>query len=339
MDKITGTGFYLSQGGEEFILLENGYPRGDVKVPKENETSEAIKFNDKSGNEYQLKIKATLTEISYEIELQNMVDEKGFNFFKDNIDFEVDDRELNYDPWEFFSPEDIEQGHEKRLRWAQSSIEKELYEVSVILSVSSLETLMKETFNGGYVPVYYHHISDEKLNESIMSFIRAYRLKKDFIKGLQNIDKNNINQKIVSYIQKIKYINFDEFCLKYLLKNVNYTRNEKISIFINLTRSSKDISFQKLKGAKSFPWIFKNVFDIDISKFIQNEKTNGIPLRDHIVEMFDLRHKLIHGVELTRKIEKEKALVFQEVTKKLCEFIIDESVKLNRSLVLSKIKF
>jgi hypothetical protein len=55
--------------------------------------------------------------------------------------------------------------------------------------------------------------------------------------------------------------------------------------------------------------------------------------------MFDLRHKLIHGVELTRKIEKEKALVFQEVTEKLCEFIIDESVKLNRSLVLSKIKF
>ncbi|KLE05846.1 hypothetical protein AF78_04955 [Aliarcobacter butzleri L353] len=108
---------------------------------------------------------------------------------------------------------------------------------------------MKETFNRGYVPVYYYHISDEKLNESIMSFIRAYRLKKDFIKGLQNIDKNNINQKIVSYIQKIKYINFDEFCLKYLLRNVNYTRNE----FINLTRSSKDISFQKLKGAKSFP--------------------------------------------------------------------------------------
>ncbi|MFY4859771.1 hypothetical protein [Aliarcobacter butzleri] len=54
---------------------------------------------------------------------------------------------------------------------------------------------MKETFNRGYVPVYYHHISDEKLNESIMFFIRAYRLKKDFIKGLQNIDKNNINQK------------------------------------------------------------------------------------------------------------------------------------------------
>lgn len=193
---------------------------------------------------------------------------------------------------------------------------------------------MKETFNRGYVPVYYYHISDEKLNESIMSFIRAYRLKKDFIKGLQNIDKNNINQKIVSYIQKIKYINFDEFCLKYLLRNVNYTRNE----FINLTRSSKDISFQKLKGAKSFPQIFKNVFDIDISKFIQNEKTNGISLRDHIVEMFDLRHKLIHGVELTRKIKKEKALMFQEVTKKLCEFIIDESIKLNRSLVLSKIK-
>ncbi|KLE05845.1 hypothetical protein AF78_04950 [Aliarcobacter butzleri L353] len=61
-------------------------------------------------------------------------------------------------------------------------------------------------------------------------------------------------------------------------------------------------------------------------------------MRDHIVEMFDLRHKLIHGVELTRKIKKEKALMFQEVTKKLCEFIIDESIKLNRSLVLSKIK-
>lgn len=50
-NKIIGTGFYLSQAGEEFILLENGYPLGDVKIPKENETSEAIKFNDKSGNE------------------------------------------------------------------------------------------------------------------------------------------------------------------------------------------------------------------------------------------------------------------------------------------------
>ncbi|MFY4859772.1 hypothetical protein ACOTVM_04390 [Aliarcobacter butzleri] len=33
------------------------------------------------------------------------------------MQIEVDDRELNYDPWKFFSPEDIEQGHEKRLRW------------------------------------------------------------------------------------------------------------------------------------------------------------------------------------------------------------------------------
>jgi hypothetical protein len=334
MDKnITGTGFYLSQGGEEFILLENGNPLVDVKVPKENETSETVTFNDKSGNKYQLKIKTTLTEISYEIELQNMVDEEGFNFFKDNVGFAVDDRELNYDPWEFYSPEDIEQGHEKRLRWAQSSIEKELYEVSIILNVSSLETLMKDTFNRGYVPLYYHHILDEKLNDSIMTFIRTYRLRKGFIKGLLSINKNNINQKIVSYIQKIKYINFDEFCLKYLLKNVNYSRDEKIGIFINLIRSSKDISFQKLKGAKSFPWIFRNVFNIDISKFIQNDKINGIPLQDYIVEMFELRHKLIHGVELNIKIEKEESLVFQEVTKKLCEFIIDESVKLNRSLV------
>jgi hypothetical protein len=334
MDKnITGTGFYLSQGGEEFILLENGNPLVDVKVPKENETSETVTFNDKSGNKYQLKIKTTLTEISYEIELQNMVDEEGFNFFKDNVGFAVDDRELNYDPWEFYSPEDIEQGHEKRLRWAQSSIEKELYEVSIILNVSSLETLMKDTFNRGYVPLYYHHILDEKLNNSIMTFIRTYRLRKGFIKGLLSINKNNINQKIVSYIQKIKYINFDEFCLKYLLKNVNYSRDEKIGIFINLIRSSKDISFQKLKGAKSFPWIFRNVFNIDISKFIQNDKINGIPLQDYIVEMFELRHKLIHGVELNIKIEKEESLVFQEVTKKLCEFIIDESVKLSRSLV------
>jgi hypothetical protein len=334
MDKnITGTGFYLSQGGEEFILLENGNPLVDVKVPKENETSETVTFNDKSGNKYQLKIKTTLTEISYEIELQNMVDEEGFNFFKDNVGFAVDDRELNYDPWEFYSPEDIEQGHEKRLKWAQSSIEKELYEVSIILNVSSLETLMKDTFNRGYVPLYYHHILDEKLNNSIMTFIRTYRLRKGFIKGLLSINKNNINQKIVSYIQKIKYINFDEFCLKYLLKNVNYSRDEKIGIFINLIRSSKDISFQKLKGAKSFPWIFRNVFNIDISKFIQNDKINGIPLQDYIVEMFELRHKLIHGVELNIKIEKEESLVFQEVTKKLCEFIIDESVKLSRSLV------
>lgn len=334
MDKnITGVGFYLSQGGEEFILLENDYPLAGVIVPKENETSETVTFNDESGNEYQLKIKTTLTEISYEIELQNMVDEEGFNFFKDNVDFAVEDRELNYDPWEFYSPEDIEQGHEKRLKWAQSSIEKELYEVSIILNVSSLETLMKDTFNRGFVPLYYHHILDEKLNDSIMTFIRTYRLRKGFIKGLLSINKNNINQKIVSYIQKIKYINFDEFCLKYLLKNVNYSRNEKIGIFINLTRGSKDISFQKLKGAKSFPCIFRNVFNIDISKFIQNDKINGIPLRDYIIEMFELRHKLIHGVDLNRKIGKEESLVFQEVTKKLCEFIIDESVKLNRSLI------
>ena len=63
MDKITGTGFYLSQGGEEFILLENDYPLAGVIVPKENETSETVTFNDESGNEYQLKIKTTLTEL------------------------------------------------------------------------------------------------------------------------------------------------------------------------------------------------------------------------------------------------------------------------------------
>ena len=168
-----------------------------------------------------------------------------------------------------------------------------------------------------------------------MSFIRAYGLRKGYIRRLLNNDKNNFNKKIVSYIQKIKFINFDDFCLKYLLKNVGYSRDEKIRTFLNLTRNLKKdvISFQIIKGTKSFPWIFNKVFGINISSFIQNEKIDGVSLRDHLLEMFELRHKLIHGVDLNSNIEKEQALVFQEVTKKLCEFIIDEIVNLNQTLV------
>ena len=124
-----------------------------IMLQKENKFDNALLFLFSAFDNYiTLKISKLTNSFYKEFNIENMEFSKKVSILLKHY--------LNVNPGQ------NEQGHEKRLRWAQSSIEKELYEVSIILNVSSLETLMKDTFNGSFVSLYYH-ILDEKLNDSI----------------------------------------------------------------------------------------------------------------------------------------------------------------------------
>jgi len=85
-----------------------------------------------------------------------------------------------------------------------------------------------------------------------------------------------------------------------------------------------EINFQQFKGAKSYSSILKTIFDIDIQTYIQSEKIDDVCIREILNDMYIMRHKLIHGVESSSSIDKDKADNFFDATKKLSDFIFNK---------------
>jgi len=67
--------------------------------------------------------------------------------------------------------------------------------------------------------------------------------------------------------------------------------------------------------------------------FLQSEAIDGKKLKEHFEEMYILRHKLIHGVDIDGTIKENESNLYYEVTKKVSDFLISEMVKLNRSKI------
>ena len=204
MKNIEGSMSVAAEGGR-LIILENGFDIAEITVPApyfgaDNDsgstTSEQDGFCDKSGNSYSIEVYSSMYGgVSFEITLEDTVDEDGVNHFENNYRVIFEEQEPEFDPWEYFSPEDIETGYEKRLRWSKELIDKEFYEVSIIINVSGLETLMKDIFKSND-KFWFHHISDNELDTKILQFLKVYNLKDSFLIELMKSSANTREEKI-----------------------------------------------------------------------------------------------------------------------------------------------
>jgi hypothetical protein len=299
--------------GGSLVILENGYDIAHVNVPApyfgaDNDSDSTVEetdgFVDSFGNSYLITIYSSMYGgIYYEIEPEDIVDEQGLESFKSNIKVFFEEPEPAFDPWEYFSPEDIETGYEKRLRWSNELIEKEFYEVSIIINVSSLETLMKDLFKSNSKH-WFHYISDNELDTKIFQFLNVYKLKDSFLHGL--------------------------------MKTPASSREEKIKVLEHSIKDKlRNIDFQKTENQGSFNWLFNLVFNINIDVFLQSEEIENKKLKEHFKEMYILRHKLIHGVDTRELIGKNESTLYYDVTKKVSDFLLEEMTKLNRASICS----
>lgn len=303
-------GSVASEGGN-LLILENGYEVASVDVPtpyfgaennSDSTTMNEDYFYDSYGNSYKITVYSSMYGgIDYEVEEEEVVDKQGVKTFKSNMEIIFDEHKPDYDPWEYFSPEEIETGYEKRLRWSNELIEKEFYEISIIINVSSLETLMKDLFKSNS-KLWFHHIDESELDDKIFQFLKVYNLKDTFLLELMKSNVKNKEEKIKVLEQAIK---------------------EKL----------RNIDFQKTESQGSFNWLFNAVFEIKINVFLQSEEVHGKKLKEHFQEMYLLRHKLIHGVDIAETIDETKSNLYYDVTKKVSDFLLDEMVKLNRDKV------
>lgn len=328
--KIKGSGICLTQGGEDFIILENGCDIGYLKVPPQNIISNPINFKDDSGNIYKISIKTTLTEIYYDIELLTLRNQKGFKSFKNNLSFTIDDSALNFDVYEFLTTEEFITGHMKRIEWSSELINKQLFEISIIINVSILETLVRNVFKDSLDNLYFKHIQDHELDREILKFLKKYELLDGYLNKLLHININSSIVKLINFLNKFKFLNLKEKYIEILLSKINLSRNQKINAFTYLVKNlNKDvINFQQFNGDKSYASLLKNLFNIDVQKYIQSEKIEKKCIRDILIDMYQIRHKLIHGIEVYT-VDEDKAKIFFEATEKLSNFIFDASNRMN----------
>ena len=293
------------------VILENGYDVAHIPVPRpflgadnnsESTTEKTEYFEDTYGNSYTITIYSSMYGgVDYEIEPETIVDVQGLEFFRSNLQVFFEEPEPEFDPWEYFSPEEIETGYEKRLRWSKELIDKSMHEISIIINVSSLETLMKDLFKSNS-KLWFHHISDDELDTNIFQFVKVYNLQEAFLLELMKNSTTSKESKIQTLQQAIK---------------------DKL----------RNIDFQKTENQGSFNWLFNKVFGIQISTFLQSDELNGKKLKEHFEEMCKLRHKLIHGVDIQENIDESQSCLYYDLTKKVCDFFIDEMAKLNRSRI------
>ncbi|MDX4049964.1 hypothetical protein Q6A83_04145 [Aliarcobacter skirrowii] len=298
--------------GGTLVVLENDYDViAEIKVPEpylgaekdsDSTVTEEDGFTDSFGNSYSISVSSSMYGgIDYEIEPEDVVNEEGLETFKSNIKVFFEEPEPPFDPWEYFSPEEIETGYEKRLRWSNELIEKEFYEVSIIINVSSLETLMKDLFKSNSKH-WFHYISEDELDTKIFQFLNVYKLKDSFLHGL--------------------------------MKTPASSREEKIKVLEHSIKDKlRNIDFQKTENQGSFNWLFNLVFDINIDVFLQSEEIENKKLKEHFNEMYILRHKLIHGVDTHESIEKNESTLYYNVTKKVSDFLLEKMARLNRTRI------
>jgi len=311
MGAFSGSLGNIAVEGGSLVILENGYDVAHVNVPapyfsadndSDSTVEETDSFVDTFGNSYLITIYSSMYGgIDYEIEPEDVVNKEGLETFKSNIKVFFEEPEPPFDPWEYFSLEDIETGYEKRLRWSNELIEKEFYEVSIIINVSSLETLMKDLFKSNSKH-WFHYISDNEFDAKIFQFLNVYKLKDSFLHGL--------------------------------MKTPASLREEKIKVLEHSIKDKlRNIDFQKTENQGSFNWLFNLVFDINIDVFLQSEEIENKKLKEHFNEMYILRHKLIHGVDTHESIGKNESTLYYDVTKKVSDFLLEEMAKLNRASI------
>ncbi len=311
MNNFSGSIGNIATEGGELIILENGYDIASVDVPapyfgaKKNIDSTVQNedyFNDSYGNSYKITVHSSMYGgVDYEVEEEEVIDKQGLKTFKSSMDIIFKEPKPKFDPWEYFSPEEIETGYEKRLRWSNELIKKEFYEISIIINVSSLETLMKDLFKSNS-KLWFYHIPESDLDTKIFQFLKVYSLKDTFLQELMKTPVSTREEKLTALEQAIK---------------------DKL----------RNIDFQKTEKQGSFNWLFNTTFGIQINVFLQSEEINNKKLKEHFEEMYILRHKLIHGVDIDGTIKKNESNLYYEVTKKVSDFLIDEMANLNRSRI------
>lgn len=321
--RISGSEFALTNGGEDFLILQDGGILEDLKVLPKNIMCNLKEFFDRDGNLYTITIKTNGIEIYWEIVPKKIVNEIGYKQFKNNMGFTVDDRAVDYDPYEYLSPNELITGHKRRIEWSEDLIDSGMYEVSVIMNVSSLETLVRDVFMSTDEHLFFTHLYDKELNNEILRFIKNYGLSSQHIDKLLHISNNKICIKIIRKLKNIRYLQLDRQYLKYLLNQNIFTREEKINAFVYLVKNldKSIIDFQQIRGSKSYLKLLKSLFDIDMQNFIQSEKVNNKCLREYLFELYPIRHKLIHGINEHIYLNEQIAMDYFEVTKKISNFL------------------
>lgn len=320
---IKDTGYSLTSGGEDFLILQDGGILEDLKVPPKNIMSNPKEFFDRDGNSYTITIKTNSIEIYWEIVPKRIVNLNGYENFKNNMSFMIDDRAVDYDPYEFLSPDELITGHKIRIEWSQGLIDSGMYEVSLIMNVSSLETLVRDVFMSTDEHLFFAHVDDKELNNEILRFIKNYGLLSQYIDKLLHISNNKLCIKIIRMLKNIKYLQLDRQYLNYLLNQNIFTREEKISAFVYLVKNldKSIIDFQQIRGSKSYLKLLKCLFDIDMQNFIQSEKVNKKCLRDYLFELYPMRHKLIHGINEHIYLNEQIAKGYFHATNKISNFL------------------
>jgi hypothetical protein len=304
-------GIVAIEGGILVILENDNDVIAEINVPEpylgvDNDSDNIVEatgsFSDSYGNSYSIIVYSSMYDgICYEIKPEDIVNKEGLNSFKSNIRVFFEEPEPEFDPWEYFSREEIETGYEKRLRWSNELIEKEFYEVSIIINVSSLETLMKDLFKSNSYH-WFHYVNEADLDRKILQFLNTYKLKDIFS---QEFMKNSVN-----------------------------TKENKIKVLEQSIKNNiRNIDFQRVEHSGSFNWLYKLIFNIDIDTFLKSQELKNKKLKEHFNFMYELRHKLIHGVDLDENINNEESKLYYELTKQVSDFLLEEMAKLNRAKI------
>lgn len=298
-------------GGSLTLIGIKGHKKFHISIPtpllsattntKSITTSEKV-FIDKYNNKYKITLQSSLKHVYYEIVPLEINSLKHAKLLKKNLlvshTSKAKQNDLNYS----LTLNEINNGYEKRLFWSDQLIQKGFFDISITVNVSSIETLLKDTFKNLNSEVWFHHIHDNNLNNEILLFLKVCNLK--------------------------------DFYLKELLNNSTLNRSKKLKILSEIaTNQIKNINFQELEGQGSFNWLIKKVLNIDIILFLQSEKLLEKNLKEHLKEMYILRHKIIHGTE-TEKIKKKTANLYNILTNKISTYIIKKVNSLNQELLV-----
>jgi len=201
---------------------------------------------------------------------------------------------------EIYDDDEILYGYQKRMYWSYECIRNELYEVSLILNVSSIETLLKDVFLSNYEKWFNYVEEENELDDKILSFIETYRISNSFTK---NILTKSSNQKL--------------------------SKSNKIdSLFSTISKNFKLLDFQQRYENKGFITRFKFFFNIDLDDFLNKTKYLRKSYKFYFDKMYDDRHKVIHGVELEKPLDKKTAEIYHKVSENFSVFLLDSIKKI-----------
>ncbi len=303
---------------DEVVILIDGNDVAYLSVPLDGIVSEPVKFKIYK-NSYTITIKNIEFNNEIVISILDIKNEDKYNYFISNVEFDISSEKREFNMYEYMDRDEMITAEKTRIEWSESLIKHELYDISLIINVSCLESLMKEVFELSESSTFLKHIEDTDINKNICTFINSDDLRSSYIESLLNIKDTNRFLKIYWIVRKFN----KSKQLKYLLNSEKYSRENKINSLIHLLKHlyPSSISFQKLYGKKSFINVLEVLFNIDIKNFLDLNNYSKI-----LSEMYEYRHEITHGSECSKNIKKEDAEKYLKITKELSSFIISKSV-------------